>query len=169
MNVVLIFKDKDTENVTKAESMLVLYDSMQLAHKCILNSFYGYVMRKGSRWISMEMAGIGRCFYFMFLLTYLVTQMGYKIITRARECIEKLGRPLELDTDGIWCIFPESFPGNFQLKTANKRLAVIITTVTHFQLCVFFPMHYVEQKYFPGVFQSPISNATTRWCIQNLD
>lgn len=25
----------------------VLYDSLQLAHKCILNSFYGYVMRKG--------------------------------------------------------------------------------------------------------------------------
>ena len=26
--------------------MVVLYDSLQLAHKCILNSFYGYVMRK---------------------------------------------------------------------------------------------------------------------------
>lgn len=26
--------------------MCVLYDSLQLAHKCILNSFYGYVMRK---------------------------------------------------------------------------------------------------------------------------
>jgi DNA polymerase epsilon subunit 1 len=26
-----------------------LYDSLQLAHKCILNSFYGYVMRKGAR------------------------------------------------------------------------------------------------------------------------
>lgn len=23
---------------------------LQLAHKCILNSFYGYVMRKGARW-----------------------------------------------------------------------------------------------------------------------
>jgi DNA polymerase epsilon subunit 1 len=38
---------------------VVLYDSLQLAHKCILNSFYGYVMRKGARWYSMEMAGIG--------------------------------------------------------------------------------------------------------------
>ncbi len=26
--------------------MVVVYDSLQLAHKCILNSFYGYVMRK---------------------------------------------------------------------------------------------------------------------------
>lgn len=41
--------------------MVVLFDSLQLAHKCILNSFYGYVMRRGSRWFSMEMAGVGTC------------------------------------------------------------------------------------------------------------
>lgn len=28
------------------QDLVVLYDSLQLAHKCILNSFYGYVMRK---------------------------------------------------------------------------------------------------------------------------
>lgn len=28
------------------QDMVVVYDSLQLAHKCILNSFYGYVMRK---------------------------------------------------------------------------------------------------------------------------
>ena len=38
--------------------MCVVYDSLQLAHKCILNSFYGYVMRRGARWYSMEMAGV---------------------------------------------------------------------------------------------------------------
>ena len=27
----------------------ILFDSLQLAHKCILNSFYGYVMRRGLR------------------------------------------------------------------------------------------------------------------------
>ncbi len=42
----------------EAGDMVVLYDSLQLAHKCILNSFYGYVMRKGARWYCMEMAGI---------------------------------------------------------------------------------------------------------------
>ena len=52
--------------------MLVLYDSLQLAHKCILNSFYGYVMRKGARWYSMEMAGV-------------VTYTGARII-QARAC-----------------------------------------------------------------------------------
>jgi DNA polymerase elongation subunit (family B) len=59
--------------------------------------FYGYVMRKGARWRSMEMAGI-------------VTKTGADLITQARILIEQIGRPLELDTDGIWvrstsCIF----------------------------------------------------------------
>ena len=51
--------DKKGDAVARkvAEDMEVLMDSLQLAHKCILNSFYGYVMRKGARWRSMEMAG----------------------------------------------------------------------------------------------------------------
>ena len=44
--------------VQAAADMVVVYDSLQLAHKCILNSFYGYVMRRGARWYSMEMAGV---------------------------------------------------------------------------------------------------------------
>ena len=39
----------DVSEIKAANSKAVLYDSLQLAHKCILNSFYGYVMRKGSR------------------------------------------------------------------------------------------------------------------------
>ena len=88
----------------KAEDKETLYDSLQLAHKCILNSFYGYVMRKGARWRSMEMAGI-------------VTHTGAQLIKQARELVEQLGRPLELDTDGIWCILPCSFPEDFTFKT----------------------------------------------------
>lgn len=37
----------DAGEVKSAKNREVLYDSLQLAHKCILNSFYGYVMRKG--------------------------------------------------------------------------------------------------------------------------
>ncbi|KAF5353866.1 hypothetical protein D9756_007244 [Leucocoprinus leucothites] len=48
------WKKKSDESKRK----IVLYDSLQLAHKRILNSFHGYVMRKGARWHSMEMAGI---------------------------------------------------------------------------------------------------------------
>ena len=88
--------------------MVVLYDSLQLAHKVILNSFYGYVMRKGSRWYSMEMAGV-------------TCLTGATIIQMARALVERIGRPLELDTDGIWCILPKSFPENFNLKCKDGK------------------------------------------------
>lgn len=52
----------------------------------------------------MEMAGV-------------VTYTGAKIIQNARVLVEKIGRPLELDTDGIWCCLPGSFPENFTFKT----------------------------------------------------
>lgn len=41
-------EQNDASEIKRANGLLVLYDSLQLAHKCILNSFYGYVMRKGS-------------------------------------------------------------------------------------------------------------------------
>lgn len=99
---------KDTISKDEAKKMVVLYDSLQLAHKVILNSFYGYVMRKGSRWYSMEMAGI-------------TCLTGAHIIQMARTLVERIGRPLELDTDGIWCILPKSFPENFNLKCKDGK------------------------------------------------
>lgn len=30
-------------------------------------------------------------------------------------------RPLELDTDGIWCVLPNSFPENFVIKTTSTK------------------------------------------------
>jgi hypothetical protein len=69
----------DKAAVVEAQDMMVLYDSLQLAHKCILNSFYGYVMRKGARWYSMEMAGI-------------TTYTGAQIIKRACDLIYRIGR-----------------------------------------------------------------------------
>lgn len=94
------------EDPMRCKNMVLLYDSMQLAHKCILNSFYGYVMRRGARWHSMEMAGV-------------VTATGANIIKDARILVERIGTPLELDTDGIWCMLPAEFPENFVLKTAD--------------------------------------------------
>lgn len=95
--------------IEEAKKMTVLFDSLQLAHKVILNSFYGYVMRKGSRWYSMEMAGV-------------TCLTGAHIIQMARELVERIGRPLELDTDGIWCMLPGTFPENFSftLKSGKK-------------------------------------------------
>lgn len=112
-NLAKVWKGKaskctDTISKDEASKMVVLYDSLQLAHKVILNSFYGYVMRKGSRWYSMEMAGI-------------TCLTGSKIIQMARSLVERIGRPLELDTDGIWCILPKSFPENYNLKCKDGK------------------------------------------------
>lgn len=103
-----VAKCSDAISKDEASKMVVLYDSLQLAHKVILNSFYGYVMRKGSRWYSMEMAGI-------------TCLTGSKIIQMARSLVERIGRPLELDTDGIWCILPKSFPENYSLKCSSGK------------------------------------------------
>jgi DNA polymerase epsilon subunit 1 len=94
--------------IDEAKAMVILYDSLQLAHKVILNSFYGYVMRKGSRWYSMEMAGV-------------TCLTGALLIQMARQLVERVGRPLELDTDGIWCVLPETFPENFTFKLAGGK------------------------------------------------
>jgi len=100
----------------EARTMVTLYDSLQLAHKCILNSFYGYVMRKGARWYSMPMAAI-------------TTHIGGTIIRQACDLCEKIGRPLELDTDGIWTCLPGTFPEEYDLKLkegVNKKGKITI-------------------------------------------
>lgn len=39
-------------------------------------------------------------------------------LQRACKLVDQLGLPLELDTDGIWCALPGSFPENFQVGEA---------------------------------------------------
>jgi DNA polymerase epsilon subunit 1 len=56
----------------------------------------------------MEMGGI-------------VCYTGAHIIMKAREIIEQIGRPLELDTDGIWCILPASFPDSLVVHTTHEK------------------------------------------------
>ncbi|KAF8443966.1 hypothetical protein L210DRAFT_3759100 [Boletus edulis BED1] len=108
----VLSEGRSLAEVDEAKKMIVVYDSLQLAHKCILNSFYGYVMRKGARWHSMEMAGI-------------TCLTGATIIQMARSLVEQIGRPLELDTDGIWCMLPGVFPENFKFKlTSGKTITI---------------------------------------------
>lgn len=61
----------------------------------------------------MEMGGI-------------VCYTGANIIMKAREIIEQVGRPLELDTDGIWCILPASFPENVTIYTTHEKKRKLI-------------------------------------------
>jgi len=50
-----------------------------------------------------------------------VCYTGAHIIMKAREIIEQIGRPLELDTDGIWCILPASFPDSIIVHTTHEK------------------------------------------------
>ena len=129
--------------IEEAKKMIVLFDSLQLAHKVILNSFYGYVMRKGSRWYSMEMAGV-------------TCLTGARIIQMARQLVERIGRPLELDTDGIWCILPATFPENFAFKLKNgKKLTISYP-------CVMLN-HLVHAKFTNHQYQTLIDPGTYRY------
>lgn len=125
----------DAAEVKVAKSREVLYDSLQLAHKCILNSFYGYVMRRGARWHSMEMAGI-------------VCYTGANIIMKAREIIEQIGRPLELDTDGIWCVLPSSFPENVTIQTTHAKKKKINVSFPNAVLNTMVKDHFTNDQYF---------------------
>ncbi|XP_022817983.1 DNA polymerase epsilon catalytic subunit A [Spodoptera litura] len=125
----------DAAEIKSAKSREVLYDSLQLAHKCILNSFYGYVMRRGARWHSMEMAGI-------------VCYTGANIIMKAREIIEQVGRPLELDTDGIWCILPSSFPENVTVLTTHAKKKKINVSFPNAVLNAMVKDHFTNDQYF---------------------
>ncbi|EDO08465.1 DNA polymerase B exonuclease domain family protein [Babesia bovis T2Bo] len=105
--------------IKEMRDRILVSDSLQLAHKCILNSFYGYVKRGGSRWYSMEMGAI-------------VTYAGAEIIDAAHKLIRDVGIPIELDTDGIWCMLPDIFPAVVDLKCkgSNKTLELeYMTTV----------------------------------------
>lgn len=124
----------DAGEIKSAKNREVLYDSLQLAHKCILNSFYGYVMRRGARWHSMEMAGI-------------VCYTGAAIITKAREIIEQVGRPLELDTDGIWCVLPSSFPENFEILTTDPKKQKITISYPNAVLNCMVKDHFTNHVY----------------------
>lgn len=67
-------------------------------------------MRKGARWYSMEMAAM-------------VTHIGSCIISDAKAFVDCVGIPLELDTDGIWCLLPQGFPEDFQMKFKDGKKA----------------------------------------------
>ncbi|KAN0061615.1 DNA polymerase epsilon catalytic subunit [Thecaphora frezii] len=131
----------------EAKKMIVLYDSLQLAHKCILNSFYGYVMRKGARWYSMEMAGV-------------TCLTGATIIQLAKDLVDRIGRPLELDTDGIWCMLPGVFPEDFNFTLANGKKFGISYPCTMLN-------HLVHEKFTNHQYHDLVDKETGRYEVHS--
>lgn len=110
-------KDYDENKCEENKKRIVVYNSLQVAYKCVLNSFYGYVMRTGSRWFSLQMAAS-------------VCHIGGQVIKLARDLVERIGFALELDTDGIWCIVPSGFPSTVQV--GNHRIHFLSNILNYF-------------------------------------
>lgn len=82
----------------------------------------------------MEMGGI-------------VCYTGANIIMKAREIIEQVGRPLELDTDGIWCILPASFPENVTIHTTHEKKKKINISYPNAVLNSMVKEHFTNDQY----------------------
>jgi len=65
-------------------------------------------MRKGARWYSLETAAM-------------TTYTGSTLIQFTSATIGKIGKLLELDTDGIWCLLPAGFPEKVQVQMKNGK------------------------------------------------
>ncbi len=80
----------------------------------------------------MEMAGIV-CLTGSNIITCVCMFLLFRFHFQAREIVEQIGRPLELDTDGIWfvshiktvvmrrCALPGSFPENFEFRLKDEN------------------------------------------------
>ena len=67
----------------------------------------------------------------------MVTYMGAKIITDSRKLIDQIGKPLELDTDGIWCLLPSGFPETFSLQTFSGKKITMSYPCSMLNLLIF--------------------------------
>jgi DNA polymerase epsilon subunit 1 len=92
--------------VTLMVCRIVLDDSLQLAQKCILNSFLC-----DAYWSETVFEGDGQ---------HCNTHCGL-IIRRAKEFIDCIGLPIELDMDGIWSMLPMSFLDTFSFQTRSGK------------------------------------------------
>ncbi|CAF4675536.1 unnamed protein product [Rotaria sp. Silwood2] len=91
-------------------------------------------MRRGACWHRTEMGGI-------------VCTTGSIIIKRTRELVEQIGRPLELDTDGIWCVLPATFPENHELIARNPSHPKVIISYPCSLLNLIIKDQYTNDQY----------------------
>uniref|UniRef100_A0A1I8F8E6 DNA polymerase epsilon catalytic subunit n=1 Tax=Macrostomum lignano TaxID=282301 RepID=A0A1I8F8E6_9PLAT len=71
----------------------------------------------------------------------------FKDLCKAREIVEQIGRPLELDTDGIWCVLPASFPENFTVPTSNAKKPKLNISYPGAMLNAMVQQHFTNDQY----------------------
>ncbi|EJW05242.1 hypothetical protein EDEG_00707 [Edhazardia aedis USNM 41457] len=140
------------EEIDNVKNKMIIFESLQIAHKCILNSFYGYVMRKGARWYSMEMAAI-------------VCNTGSQIIKTAKEFVDDIGLPLELDTDGIWCLIPTIFPDIYTLN--NGKSFSFLVSILNFLVSEKFTNYQYQDEIFEKIENSFSRNTVAGYKVKS--
>lgn len=75
--------------------------------------------------------------------------VNYSLFLLVCVCVCWYRRPLELDTDGIWCVLPNSFPENFVIKSSNEKKPKVTISYPGAMLNILvkagsFPFPYVD-------------------------
>lgn len=85
----------------------------------------------------------------------IVTHMGSAIISSAKQWVDMIGLPLELDTDGIWCLLPTGFPEDFTIRTTQGK-----------NVKFSYPCHILNERVF-----EKYKNPQYQWLkdVENLD
>ncbi|RHZ75402.1 hypothetical protein Glove_214g16 [Diversispora epigaea] len=128
-----VIKRNDHSLIEESKKMIIQYDTLYLAHQNIFNSFYKSIVCKGSRWYSIEMAGV-------------VCDTGSNIIKMARKLIEKIGQPLKIEIDRIWCILPSNFPENYTFNLSSGKSITISYPRTILNYLVH--LHFTNDQYY---------------------
>ncbi|KAL4706978.1 hypothetical protein ACJJTC_019516 [Scirpophaga incertulas] len=129
-------KEREKKDAIYAEMLTnALTSAAALEHAKKTTDHMENILDISARWHSMEMAGI-------------VCYTGANIIMRAREIIEQVGRPLELDTDGIWCILPSSFPENVTVLATHQKKKKINISYPNAVLNAMVKDHFTNDQYY---------------------
>ena len=69
------------------------------------------------------------------------------VLAKLTTCIYFSSRPLELDTDGIWCVLPSSFPENFEVCSTNVKKPRVTISYPGAMLNVMVQDHFTNEQY----------------------
>ena len=67
--------------------------------------------------------------------------LGYQLV------LSLFRRPLELDTDGIWCVLPSSFPENFTVHTCDSKRPKVSFSYPGAVLNAMVHQHFTNNQY----------------------
>ena len=75
------------------------------------------------------------------------TFTGANMIKDAYNLCRRIGRPLELDTDGIWTCLPGTFPENYTFYTKNYKKKKVVMEYCGSMLNIMTHRNYTNDQF----------------------